>query len=46
MSAWEVRELHEWHRPFRWAVHKDRMIVARFYTDVEAYKFMNESKTK
>ena len=44
MTTWEVRELHEWHRPYRWAVHKDRMIVARFVGDVEAYKFMNSAK--
>lgn len=41
MSAYDVRELHEWHRPFRWSVHKDRMIVARYNTDVEAYAHMN-----
>lgn len=42
MNEYEVRELHEWHRPYRWAVHKDRMIVARYTTDVEAYAHMND----
>lgn len=42
MTTWEVRELHEWHRPYRWAVHKDRMIVARYTTDAEAYAHMNK----
>lgn len=44
MTTWEVRELHEWHRPYRFAVHKDRLIIARFESDAEAYKFMNVSK--
>lgn len=42
MSEYEVRELHEWHHPLRWAVHKDFKLVATFKNDADAYKFMNQ----
>lgn len=42
MNTYEVRELHEWHRPDRWAVHYGLEIVARFESDSDAYKFINQ----
>ena len=41
MSKYEVRELHEWHRPYRWSVHKDGMPMNLYETDREAYAHMN-----
>lgn len=47
MNLYEVRgDLHEFHRPFRWSLHKDGEMVGKYQTDVEAYAHMNDLKNK
>jgi len=44
MESYEVRELHEWHRPFRFAVHDPYgKIVSKHETDSEAYYYMHKA---
>lgn len=37
MPIYEVRDLHPWHYPYRWSVHKDGMPMNLYATEVEAY---------
>ena len=46
MSKYDVRELDEWHAPYRWAVCKNHMPMALYSTDTQAYEHMDGLVTR